>query len=68
MSTAHTAEPAIEPGWLSPAEFAAYASITREHVQHLIARGELPSVKLGRSRRIPKDALHQLLEGGPDAA
>jgi excisionase family DNA binding protein len=46
----------------SPAEFAAAFGCTRQHVQNLIARGELPSIKLGRLRRIPAsvvDAMQQ---------
>jgi excisionase family DNA binding protein len=57
--------------WLgySPAEFAAAFGCTRQHVQNLIARGELPSIKLGRLRRIPAHVVDALLEGGAgDAA
>jgi excisionase family DNA binding protein len=46
----------------SPAEFAAAFGCTRQHVQNLIARGELASIKLGRLRRIPAsvvDAMQQ---------
>lgn len=46
----------------SPAEFAAAFGCTRQHVQNLIARGELPSIKLGRLRRIPRAAVEALLE------
>jgi excisionase family DNA binding protein len=48
----------------SPAEFAAAVGCTRQHVQNLIARGEIHSVKLGRRRLIPRAAIDALLEGG----
>ncbi|MGH9287513.1 MAG: helix-turn-helix domain-containing protein [Acidimicrobiales bacterium] len=52
----------------SPAEFAAAVGCSRQHVQNLIARGELPSVKLGRKRLIPRTALEALFEeAGLDA-
>jgi excisionase family DNA binding protein len=46
----------------SPAEFAAAVGCSRQHVQNLIARGELRSVKLGRKRLIPRAAVDALLE------
>lgn len=46
----------------SPAEFAAAVGCTRQHVQNLIRRGELHSVKLGRKRLIPRAAVDALLE------
>jgi len=53
----------------SPAEFAAAVGCTRQHVQNLIARGEIPSVKLGRLRRIPAHIVEDLLdEADGDAA
>jgi excisionase family DNA binding protein len=59
----------IERLGYSPAEFAAAFGCTRQHVQNLIARGELPSIKLGRLRRIPAPVVDALLEaGGDDAA
>jgi excisionase family DNA binding protein len=54
----------IERLGYSPAEFAAAFGCTRQHVQNLIARGELPSIKLGRLRRIPAPVVDALLEGG----
>jgi excisionase family DNA binding protein len=53
---------------VSPAEAAEALSITRAHLYHLMERGELPSVKLGRSRRIRVSDLKALLEGGADDA
>lgn len=53
----------------SPAEFAAAVGCSRQHVQNLIARGELPSVKLGAKRLIPLSVLEQVLatDGGEAA-
>ncbi len=55
----------------SPAEVAAALGCTRQHVQNLIARGELRSVKLGRRRLIARHVLTDLLgidEATPDEA
>jgi excisionase family DNA binding protein len=55
----------------SPAEVAAALGCTRQHVQNLIARGELQSVKLGRRRLIPRQVLADLLgvdQATPDEA
>jgi excisionase family DNA binding protein len=60
-ATTDTDEPRL--GY-SPAEFAAAFGCTRQHVQNLIARGELPSIKLGRLRRIPASVVAALIEGG----
>jgi excisionase family DNA binding protein len=42
---------------LSPAEAAVHLSIGRSKVYELIRLGQLRSVKIGTSRRIPKAAL-----------
>jgi excisionase family DNA binding protein len=42
---------------LSPAEAAAHLSIGRSKVYELMRLGELRSVKIGASRRIPQGAL-----------
>lgn len=44
----------------SPAELAAVLGCTRQHIQNLIARGELPSFKLGHRRFIPAQVLDEL--------
>jgi len=36
--------------------------VSRAHIYHLIERGQLRSVKFGKSRRIPADALAELIE------
>ncbi len=51
----------------SPAELATALGCTRQHIQNLIARGELRSVKLGNRRLIPVAVVSELL-GGSDAA
>jgi len=45
----------------SPSEVAAALGCTRQHIQNLIRRGELRSVKLGRRRVIPRHVLTDLL-------
>ena len=39
-------------------EAAARLSVSRTTIYQLISKGELPVVRIGRSRRIPADALH----------
>lgn len=48
----------------SPSELADSLGCTRQHIQNLIARGGIPSVKLGRRRLIPRAAVDALLKGG----
>ncbi len=57
----------VERLGFSPTEFAAMWGCSRQHVQNLIARGELRSVKLGRKRLIPRSVVDEMLAGGPDA-
>ena len=45
----------------SPAEAAAHLSIGRSKVYELMRRGELRSVKIGGSRRIPRSALAEFV-------
>lgn len=45
----------------SMSEFAEKFGCSRQHVQNLITRGELPSVKLGRRRFIPASVVDELL-------
>jgi excisionase family DNA binding protein len=52
----------------SPAELAAAVGVTRQHIQNMINRGEIASVKLGRRRLIPADVVERLLAGTDDAA
>jgi excisionase family DNA binding protein len=41
---------------------AAYLSCSRRHVERLLARGELPRVKLGRAVRVAVSDLDQYIE------
>ena len=52
----------------SPAELAKALGCTRQHVQNCIRRGDIPSVKLGARRLIPRAAVDALLEGVDDDA
>jgi excisionase family DNA binding protein len=45
-----------------PEEVAGLLSISRAYVYELIESGELPSVQIGRSRRIAAQDLHQFVE------
>lgn len=45
----------------SPAEAAALLGCTRQHIYTLMARGDLPSKKLGGARRITRAAILRLL-------
>ncbi len=47
----------MEKLMLRPAEFAEAIGIGRSKAYELIARGEIPSVRIGGSVRIPVDAL-----------
>lgn len=49
---------------LSAAEVAQALGVTRQHVYTLLRSGRLRSIKIGRCRRIPIEALHEMLAGG----
>ena len=51
-------------GLLTADELAASWRVTRGHVYELVRRGVLPRVRLGRSLRIPEDAVRQLIAAG----
>lgn len=46
----------------SPAEAAEALGVSRQHVYHLIERGAIRAVKIGRSTRIALGELERLLE------
>jgi len=50
-----------------PGEFAALTGLTRQTVHALIAKGEVRSVKLGRSRLIPATELDRFFGDGTAA-
>ena len=72
MSTATSLSPgvrdAIERLAYSPTEVAAALGVTRQHIQNLINRGEIPSTKLGRRRLIPRSFLDQFGDSGSNEA
>jgi excisionase family DNA binding protein len=43
---------------LTVEEVANLTSLGRSTVYELLARGEIPSITIGRSRRVPSEALH----------
>jgi excisionase family DNA binding protein len=46
---------------LTPVEAADALGLSRTRIYELMASGELPSVKIGRSRRISVAALHEFI-------
>ena len=63
-----TAEVLVGDGLVTVLQAAAFLSLSRSTIYSMMDRGELPFVKLGQSRRIPKHSLVQLaareLRGG----
>ena len=53
----------VERLLLTPAEAAAVLSVSRTTVYELLNRGVLRSIKLGACRRIPVEALGELIDG-----
>jgi excisionase family DNA binding protein len=51
-----------EPALLRIEEAARYLALGRTKTYELVARGAIPSIRLGRVVRIPRDALHRWLE------
>lgn len=49
-----------------PAEAAEMLSISRSRIYELLATGELGSILIGRSRRIPREALERFVEARSD--
>ena len=58
----------VEDGLLKVAEAAAFLSVSRATLYALMNCGQLPFVKIGRSRRVPRRAVVELaargLQGG----
>ena len=61
-----TSEPAdlVADGLMTVREAAGFLRLSRSTVYTIMDRGELPFVKLGRSRRIPRRALVALAARG----
>ena len=53
--------PSNAPRLLRPADVAALLGISRSRVFELLASGSIPSVRIGRSRRIPETSLSKLV-------
>jgi excisionase family DNA binding protein len=51
-----------EERWLSPRTVADRLDVNEVRVFRLLKAGALPSVKLGKSRRIPESALLKLMQ------
>jgi excisionase family DNA binding protein len=47
---------------LRPEETARLLGISRSNAYGMLASGELPSIRLGRSIRVPRDALFRYIE------
>ena len=54
----------VEDGLMKVAAAAAFLSLSRATLYTLMDRGELPFVKIGRSRRVPKRAVVELAARG----
>ncbi|HRW18868.1 MAG TPA: helix-turn-helix domain-containing protein [Dermatophilaceae bacterium] len=52
-----------EVRFLTVAEVASIMRVSKMTVYRLVHGGELPAVRVGRSFRVPEDAVHTYLEG-----
>ena len=53
---------------LTVTEAAAALGISRAHAYELVARGDLPSLRLGRRIVVPRRGLERLLDGDADGS
>ncbi|RYG77484.1 helix-turn-helix domain-containing protein [Yimella sp. RIT 621] len=51
-----------ETTFMTVAEVAAIMRVSKMTVYRLVHAGELPAVRVGRSFRVPEDAVHQYLK------
>jgi len=49
--------------FLTVAEVAAAMRVSKMTVYRLVHNGELPAVRVGRSFRVPEEAVHEYLQG-----
>ncbi len=56
------------PKFLTVAEVAELARVSRMTVYRMVHSGELPAVRVGKSYRVPQAAVDELLTGGLDSA
>ena len=52
-----------EVKFLTVAEVASIMRVSKMTVYRMVHAGELPAVRVGRSFRVPEDAVHQYLRG-----
>ena len=60
--TASTQRPLSEVKFLTVAEVAAAMRVSKMTVYRLVHTGELPAVRVGRSYRVPEQAVHMYLQ------
>lgn len=61
MSTPEPSTTSVAPLWTTD-DTATYLNISARHVRRLVASGELQSVQIGRSIRIPPHAVDAFIE------
>lgn len=55
-----------ERHFLTVSELAAYLRVSRRKAYELVSNGEVPSIRVGSSLRIPREALERQLEAGSE--
>ena len=55
------------PKFLTVAEVAELARVSRMTVYRMVHSGDLPAVRVGKSYRVPQAAVEEMLTGGLDA-
>lgn len=58
----------MEKKLVTAAEAAVLLGISRSHLYSLVMRGEIPSIKIGRARRIPVTAIERWIARELDEA
>ena len=61
--TTSASRPLSEVKFLTVAEVAAAMRVSKMTVYRLVHNGELPAVRVGRSFRVPEQAVHTYLQG-----
>lgn len=61
--TTSAQRPLSEVKFLTVAEVAAAMRVSKMTVYRLVHTGELPAVRVGRSYRVPEQAVHTYLQG-----
>lgn len=55
------------PKFLTVAEVAELARVSRMTVYRMVHAGDLPAVRVGKSYRVPQAAVEEMLSGGLDS-